>query len=211
MRPAHGPSKTNCSITPKWQSMITHCKECKWLPMEWLEKPRVMVVHGWKIDVWFSVITPLGGSLLIHQTTASVFTAVPSKYNWMETRGAVCFLYFPFSFFLFFKLECSKNATFAYTFGIAYISGWSPFKIAINKCKKKFQSNKMNSKSSSASSYTEDLHVSGQIWPSLFLPNVRAVQLERKALEGQKRTICPFRNLSNSPFPSPDTHNDNNF
>ncbi len=99
MRPAHGPSKTNCSITPKWQSMITHCKECKWLPMEWLEKLRVMVVHGWKIDVWFSVITPLGCSLLIHQTTASVFTAVPSKYNWMETRGAVCFLYFPFIFF----------------------------------------------------------------------------------------------------------------
>lgn len=36
MRPARGLSKTNCSRTPKWQSMITHCKESKWLPMEWL-------------------------------------------------------------------------------------------------------------------------------------------------------------------------------
>lgn len=68
-----GPSKTNCSRTSKWQSMITHCKESKWLPMEWIGGQRIMAEHRWKIDVWLGVITPLGGSLLIYHTNSKCF------------------------------------------------------------------------------------------------------------------------------------------
>lgn len=73
MRPARGLSKTNCSRTSKWQSMITHCKESKWLPMEWIGGQRIMAEHRWKIDVWLGVITPLGGSLLIYPTNGKCF------------------------------------------------------------------------------------------------------------------------------------------
>lgn len=68
-----GLSKTNCSRTSKWQSMITHCKESKWLPMEWIGGQRIMAEHRWKIDVWLGVITPLGGSLLIYHTNSKCF------------------------------------------------------------------------------------------------------------------------------------------
>lgn len=73
MRPTRGLSKTNCSRTSKWQSMITHCKESKWLPMEWIGGQRIMAEHRWKIDVWLGVITPLGGSLLIYPTNSKCF------------------------------------------------------------------------------------------------------------------------------------------
>lgn len=55
--------------------MITHCKESKWLPMEWIGGQRIMAEHRWKIDVCLGVITPLGGSLLIYHTNSKCFNS----------------------------------------------------------------------------------------------------------------------------------------
>lgn len=93
MRPARGLSKTNCSRTSKWQSMITHCKESKWLPMEWIGGQRIMAEHRWKIDVWLGVITPLGGSLLIYPTNSKCFYSnegvdgQKKKRKWRQLDG----------------------------------------------------------------------------------------------------------------------------